>query len=76
MFVDGKILFKWFIPSWHGTAFRVTAVFSAVDIIAGYVAVGFTDKTSAGVICWISNVNNMKCMAMEMNWMSTGGRTN
>ena len=65
-----------YLPTWSGATLIVAAWFSTVDIIAVYISVMFSNKTSCAVIVWISNMNNMKCVAMEMNWMGVVESTN
>ena len=64
--IDGKVL--WFCFP--------TALLGTVDIIAVYITVVISNKTSCAVILWICNVNNIKCVAMKMDWMGTVGSTN
>ena len=63
-------------PPWSGTSLLDAIFFFAVNIIAVYITVVFSDKTSCWVIFWISDVNNMKCVAMKVNWMSIVISTN
>ena len=75
MAVDGKVF--WFcFPTWSATSLFIAALFGTRDITTVYIAVMFSNKTSCPVILWISNMNNMKCVAMKMNWMSSVVLTN
>lgn len=72
--IDRKVFC--YLPTWSGASSFVAAWFSAVDIIAVYITVMFSNKTGCAVILWISNMNNMKCVAMKMYWMGIVVSTN
>ena len=50
---------------WSDTSPWVASLITTVDIIAVHI----TGETNCAVIFWISNLNNMKCVAMKMDWM-------